>query len=72
MTAFLEQFSLAGKTAVVTGAGRGLGPDNIHLVIEDLPHDYTLPETFQRGHPMQDLTALIALDQVRRIIEETN
>ena len=25
MTAFLEQFSLAGKTAVVTGAGRGLG-----------------------------------------------
>ena len=25
MTAFLERFSLAGKTAVVTGAGRGLG-----------------------------------------------
>lgn len=52
--------------------GRGLDKDNIHLVIDDLPHDYTLPETFQRGHPMQDLSALIALDQVRRIIEETN
>lgn len=49
--------------------GRGLDTDNVHLVIEDLPHDYTLPETYQRGHPMQDLTALIALDQVRRIIE---
>ena len=52
--------------------GCGLDKDNIHLVIDDLPHDYTLPETFQRGHPMQDLSALIALDQVRRIIEETN
>ncbi|HRN68563.1 MAG TPA: SGNH/GDSL hydrolase family protein [Promineifilum sp.] len=52
--------------------GRGLDKDNIHLVIDDLPHDYTLPETFQRGHPMQDLSALIALDQVRRIIEDTN
>ena len=64
----LWDFDLLAETL----PNRGLGTDNIHLAIEDLPHDYTLPETFQRGHPMQDLTALIALDQVRRIIEETN
>lgn len=46
--------------------GRGLDTDNVHLIIDDLPHDYTQPETFQRGHPLQDLLALIALDQVRR------
>jgi hypothetical protein len=48
--------------------GRGLGTDNVHLKIDDLPHDFTLPETFQRGHPLQDLSALIALDQVRRLV----
>ncbi|MEZ4519354.1 MAG: hypothetical protein R3C44_21855 [Chloroflexota bacterium] len=49
--------------------GRGLDTDNVHLIIEDLPHDYTLPETFQRAHPLQDLSALIALDQVRRTVQ---
>jgi hypothetical protein len=49
--------------------GRGLDIDNVHLKIDELPHDYTLPETFQRGHATQDLSALIALDQVLRIIE---
>jgi hypothetical protein len=48
--------------------GRGLDTDNVHLKIDDLPHDFTLPETFQRGHPLQDLSALIALDQVRRLV----
>lgn len=47
----------------------GLDTDNIHLVIDELPHDFTTAEAFQRGHAMQDLSALIALDQVRRIIE---
>lgn len=47
----------------------GLDTDNIHLVIDELPHDFTVAETFQRGHAMQDLSALIALDQVRRIID---
>lgn len=61
----LWDFDLLAETL----PGRGLDTDNVHLVIDDLPHDYTVPETFQRGHPMQDLTALIALDKVRRIIE---
>lgn len=50
--------------------GRGLDTDQVHLIIDDLPHDYTDPAAFQRGHAMQDLTALIALDQVRRLVEE--
>ncbi len=50
--------------------GRGLDTDQVHLIIDELPHDYTDPAAFQRGHAMQDLSALIALDQVRRIIEE--
>jgi len=49
--------------------GRGLDTDNVHLIIDDLPHDFTDPAAFQRGHAMQDLSALIVLDQVRRIIE---
>lgn len=50
--------------------GRGLDTDQVHLIIDELPHDYTDPAAFQRGHAMQDLSALIALDLVRRIIEE--
>jgi len=48
----------------------GLDTDGIHLIIDELPHDYTDPAAFQRGHAMQDLSALVALDQVRRVIEE--
>ncbi|CUS02373.2 protein of unknown function [Candidatus Promineifilum breve] len=50
--------------------GRGLDTDQVHLIIDELPHDFTDPAAFQRGHAMQDLSALITLDQVRRIIEE--
>ncbi len=50
--------------------GRGLDDDGIHLVIEDLPHDFTDPAAFQRGHAMQDLSALVVLDQIRRVSEE--
>jgi hypothetical protein len=50
--------------------GRDLDTDGVHLKIVDLPHDYTQVETFQRGHALQDLSALIALDQVRRVVEE--
>lgn len=49
--------------------GRGLDSDGVHLVIDDLPHDYTDPAAFQRGHAMQDLSALIVLDQIRRALE---
>lgn len=61
----LWDFDLLAETL----PNRGLGDDGIHLKIDELPHDYTRAETFTRGHPMQDLTALIALDQVRRVIE---
>jgi hypothetical protein len=50
--------------------GRGLDTDGVHLIIDELPHDYTDPAAFQRGHAMQDLSALVVLDQVRRVIEE--
>ncbi len=55
---------------VVAGTipGRGLRDDNVHLTPYD-SHDYTSVVAFQRGHAMQNLTALIALDAVRREVE---
>ena len=50
--------------------GRGLDTDGVHLIIDELPHDYTDPAAFGRGHAMQDLSALIVLDQIRRVLEE--
>lgn len=49
--------------------GRGLGDDNVHIAITDHPHDFTDPTTFQLGHPVQDLSALIMLDELRRVLE---
>jgi hypothetical protein len=43
--------------------GRGLGPDGVHLT-GFYQHDYTLPQGLQRGHGVQNLTALIVLDQI--------
>lgn len=60
----LWDFDLLAETL----PNRGLDTDGVHLIIDDLPHDFTEAGTFQRGHPMQDLTALIALDQVRQIV----
>lgn len=62
----LWDFDLVAETL----PGHGLGPDAVHLVIDELPHDYTQPDALQRGHATQDLTALMALDQVRRLISE--
>ena len=62
----LWDFDLLAETL----PGRGLDTDGVHLVIDDLPHDYTDPAAFQRGHAMQDLSALMALDQVRRSVVE--
>lgn len=55
---------------VVAGTitGRGLRDDNVHLTFYD-SHDYTSAVAFQRGHAMQNLTALITLDAVRREVE---
>jgi hypothetical protein len=62
----LWDFDLLAETL----PGRDLDSDGVHLKIVDLPHDYTQEETFERGHPLQDLSALIVLDQLRRVVEE--
>ncbi len=41
--------------------GRGLDVDGVHMNTY-YAHDYTQPEAFQRGHAMNNLTALMALD----------
>jgi hypothetical protein len=61
----LWEFDLVAGTI----PGRGLAEDNVHLIQTADAHDFTTPEAFQRGHAMQDLTALLALDAVRREIE---
>ena len=50
--------------------GRGLGLDGVHLT-GFYQHDYTLPEAFQRGHAVQNLTALILLDKIWRVLEKS-
>jgi hypothetical protein len=62
----LWDFDLLAETL----PGRDLDTDGVHLKIVDLPHDYTHEATFQRGHPLQDLSALIVLDQLWRVLEE--
>ena len=49
--------------------GRGLGPDGVHLT-GFYQHDYTLPQAFQRGHGVQNLTALIVLDKIWQVLEK--
>jgi hypothetical protein len=49
--------------------GRGLGPDGVHLT-GFYQHDYTLPQAFQRGHGLQNLTALILLDKIWRVLAQ--
>ena len=50
---------------VVAGTvqGRGLDVDNVHLSAF-FAHDYTLPEAYQRGHALHNLTALMLLDTI--------
>jgi len=49
--------------------GRGLGSDGVHLT-SFYQHDYRLPQAFQRGHGVQNLTALIVLDKIWRVLEQ--
>lgn len=49
--------------------GRGLGPDGVHLT-GFYQHDYTLPQAFQLGHGAQNLTALIMVDEIWRVLEQ--
>ena len=47
---------------------RGLDDDNIHTK-EYLSNDFTLPETFQSGHAMQDLSGLMMLDAILKTVQ---
>ncbi len=49
--------------------GRGLGPDGVHLT-GFYRHDYTLPQAFQRGRGVQNLTALIVLEKIWRALDK--
>jgi hypothetical protein len=42
---------------------RGLSGDDVHMTMADAD-DYTKPETFERGYPVSDLTALMTLFEV--------
>jgi hypothetical protein len=59
----LWDFDLVAETL----PGRGLGEDNVHMT-SFYSHDYTSPEAFQRGHGVHNLTALIVLDRVWKVI----
>jgi hypothetical protein len=54
-------------SVAATLPGRGLGPDLVHLT--NLPsNDYSQPEAFERGHPLQNLTALLVLEVLRQVL----
>lgn len=54
----------------VTLSEHGLEDDNLHLTA-NLKNDYTDPETWTYGYPVSDLTALLMLDAVQAILEDT-
>jgi LysM repeat protein len=47
--------------------GRGLDVDGVHMNTF-YAHDYTQPLAFQRGHAMHNLSALMALDAIWRLV----
>jgi hypothetical protein len=49
---------------------RGLSGDEVHMTMADA-NDYTEPETFERGYPVSDLTALMTLYEVMREVTDT-
>jgi hypothetical protein len=46
---------------------RGLTDDQAHLTVYRR-NDYTDPETFAHGYPMSDLSTLVVLDEIRRLV----
>jgi len=48
-----------------TVPGRGLDKDNVHMYPAS-SFDYTLPQTFESGDAMHNLTALMMLDAIRK------
>lgn len=61
----LWDFDLVAETI----PGRGLGEDQVHLTVF-VENDYTMPEAFQTGTGVHNLTGLMALDAVRWAISE--
>jgi hypothetical protein len=61
----LWEFDLLADTL----PGRGLQDDGIHLTFFT-EYDYTMPEAYQRGHGVHNLTALMVLDAIRREVIE--
>lgn len=59
----LMDYDLVAQTV----PGRGLDQDNVHMTTF-YAHDYTQPTAFQRGHSLHNLTALIALDRIWRVL----
>lgn len=59
----LWDFDLVAQTI----PGRGLDQDGVHMTTF-YAHDWTSPVGFQRGYGVHNLTALIALDAVWRVI----
>lgn len=59
----LWDFDLVAKTL----PGFGLGPDGVHLT-GFWQSDYRLKTAYERGHAMQNITALMILDRLRQIL----
>lgn len=49
--------------------GNGLGEDSVHPTLY-YTHDYSQAEAFQRGQSVENLTALMMLDKLRRIVSQ--
>ena len=49
--------------------GQGLAPDGVHLTTY-YSHDYEQAAAFERGHAMQNLTALLLLEQMHRLVSD--
>ena len=62
----LWDFDLVAQTI----PGSGLDADSVHMTTF-YAHDYSLPEAFQRGHSVHNLTALIVLDKVWKVVTQT-
>lgn len=48
---------------------RGLGEDHAHLSVYTA-NDYADPETYRHGYPMSDLSTLVMLDALRKLVGE--
>lgn len=59
----LWDFELVAKSL----PGRGLAPDGIHLTTY-YAHDYGETTAYERGHSMQNLTAILLLEEMRRLM----